>query len=96
VTPWLRETARGVSIAVLVAPRASRTAVAGDADDRLRIRVAAPPVEGAANEELIRFLARTLGLPRASVTLTAGAAGRRKTVAAEGIGAEAALRLLSA
>jgi uncharacterized protein (TIGR00251 family) len=96
VTAWLRETASGVSIAVLVAPRASRTAVAGPAADRLRIRVAAPPVEGAANDELTRFLARTLGLPRSSVTVAAGAAGRRKTVLAEGIGAETARRLLTA
>ncbi|HXY19470.1 MAG TPA: DUF167 family protein [Gemmatimonadales bacterium] len=96
MTAWLRETASGVSIAVLVAPRASRTAVAGPVADRLRIRVAAPPVEGAANDELTRFLARTLRLPRAAVTVTAGAAGRRKTILAEGIGAQAALRLLSA
>jgi len=96
VTPWLRETARGLSIAVVVTPRASRSQVAGVAGDRLRIRVAAPPVEGAANEELTRFLARTLGLPRTAVTVAAGAAARRKTILAEGIGADAALRLLTA
>jgi uncharacterized protein len=96
VTAWLRETAAGLSIAVLVTPRASRTEVAGVAEDRLRIRVAAPPVAGEANEELIRFLAKRLGLPRAAVAVSAGAAGRRKTVSARGIPAAAALRLLSA
>jgi len=95
VTAWLRETAAGLSIALLVTPRASRTEVAGTADGRLRVRIAAPPVGGEANEDLVRFLARRLGLPRAAVAVTAGAAGRRKTVLAQGITAEAALRLLS-
>ena len=95
MTAWLRETAAGLSIALLVTPRASRTEVAGTADGRLRVRIAAPPVGGEANEDLVRFLARRLGLPRAAVAVTAGAAGRRKTVLAQGITAEAALRLLS-
>jgi hypothetical protein len=96
VTAWLRDTAAGLSIAILVTPRASRTEVAGIAEGRLRIRVAAPPVGGEANQELVRFLARRLGLPRAAVAVSAGAAGRRKTVLAQGIAAEAALRLLPA
>ena len=94
MTAWLRETAAGLSIAILVTPRASRTEVAGTAEERLRIRVAAPPVGGEANQELVRFLARRLGLPRASVTVTAGTASRRKTVLAQGIAAQAALLLL--
>lgn len=95
MSPWLRASARGVSIAVVVTPRASRTEVAGVAADRLRIRVAAPPVEGAANEELTRFLARTLGVTRAAVSVSAGASARRKTVVVQGVAAEAVLRLLS-
>jgi hypothetical protein len=95
VTAWLRDTAAGLSIAVLVTPRASRTEVAGIAEDRLRIRIAAPPVAGEANRELVRFLAKRLGLPRAAVAVSAGTAGRRKTVLARGIAAEAALPLLS-
>ncbi len=96
MTAWLRDTSAGLSIAVLVTPRASRTEVAGIAEGRIRIRVAAPPVAGEANQELVRFLARRLGLPRAAVTLSAGTAGRRKTVLAQGIAAEAARRLLGA
>jgi len=95
VTAWLRDTVAGLSIAVLVTPRASRTEVAGTAEGRLRIRVAAPPVAGEANLELVRFLAKRLGLPRAAVAVTAGASGRRKTVLVRGITVEAALRLLS-
>ena len=96
MTAWLRDTAAGLSLAVLVTPRASRTEVAGVAEGRLRIRVAAPPVAGEVNQELVRFLARQLGLPRSAVEVSAGAAGRRKMVLARGISAEAALPLLSA
>ena len=91
---WLREGAGGVSLAVAVTPRASRTELAGVSDGRLRVRVAAPPVEGAANEELVRFLAKALGLPRAAVTVSAGASARRKTVVVRGVPAAAVRRLL--
>ncbi len=94
---WLRELpGGGLELAVLAAPRASRSEIAGVAGDRLRIRLAAPPVDGAANEELVRFLAGALGLPRSRVKVAAGVAGRRKTVAIEGIGSDAARRLLGA
>jgi hypothetical protein len=72
------------SITVHVVPRAHRTEVVGRHGDAIRIRVAAPPVGGAANEELLRFLAERLGVARAAVRIVAGAAGRRKTVGIEG------------
>lgn len=71
-------------------PRASRTELAGRHGDALKLRVAAPPVEGAANEAVIRFLAERLEVPRAAVRLEAGAAGRSKVVAVAGITVEAA------
>ncbi len=95
-TAWLREIPDGVVILVTASPRASRSEVAGVAEGRLRIRVAAPPVEGAANEELVRFLARALGVPQRAVAVTAGAAGRRKTVTVRGVTAAAAQDLLQA
>lgn len=95
MTAWLRSSGEDVSIAVLATPRASRTELAGVADGRLRIRVAAPPVAGAANEELVRFVARTLGLARSAVTVTVGAAGRRKTLVARGIAASDVRRRLA-
>ncbi len=91
---WLAPVADGVRILVAATPRASRTEVAGIAEGRLRVRVAAPPVEGAANEELVRFLARALGVPKSAVAVTAGAAGRRKTVTVRGVTAAAAQGLL--
>ena len=76
------------SFIVHVAPRASRTEVAGPYGDAIRIRLAAPPVDGAANAELLRFLAERLGIARSRVEVTAGASGRRKTVSVSGLSAE--------
>lgn len=70
---------------VHVVPRARATAVAGTHGDAVKIRVAAPPADGAANAELIRFVARRLDVPRARVTIAAGAGGRRKSIRVEGM-----------
>ena len=84
----------GVRIAVRVQPRASRSEVAGLHGEQLRIRLAAPPVDGAANEALVRFLAGLLDIPARAVTLAAGHASRSKVVRAEGIGVDEASRRL--
>jgi len=70
-----------------VQPRASRTELAGRHGDAIKIRLAAPPVDGEANDELVRFLARRLGVGRNAITIEAGATGRRKRVRVEGIDA---------
>jgi hypothetical protein len=83
-----------VRLAIRVQPRAARSEVAGLHGDRIRIRLAAPPVGGAANDALVRFLAEVLGVPARAVTITGGLASRSKTVLATGVGpAEAAARL---
>jgi len=79
-----------------IVPRARATAVAGRHGDALKIRVAAPPAGGAANAELIRFLAARLGRPRSAILITAGQSGRRKTVSISGLESAAALRILEA
>jgi len=81
-------------VALHIVPRARATAVVGTHGDAVKIRVAAPPVGGAANTELVRFLAAQLGVPAARVTIAAGAGGRRKTVAVEGMEADQIRRAL--
>jgi len=68
----------GCALDVLVAPNAKRTACMGLHDGALRIRLAAPPVDGAANEALLRWVADQLGLARNAVVLARGEASKRK------------------
>jgi uncharacterized protein len=77
-----------------VVPRARRTEVTGRHGDGIRVKVAAPPVDGAANAELTRFLAERLGVPRRAVTIVSGAGGRRKIIAVAGLVTGAAIRML--
>jgi uncharacterized protein (TIGR00251 family) len=92
---WCRAADGGVRLAVHVQPRASRTEVAGLHGDALKIRLAAPPVDGAANDALTRFVAERLDVPRSAVRLVAGESSRAKVVAVAGVApAEAARRLL--
>ena len=63
-----------------VQPGASRTEVAGTHGDALKVRLAAPPVDGKANAELLRFLAEAFGVPRRNVTLVRGETSRAKVV----------------
>jgi uncharacterized protein (TIGR00251 family) len=77
---WYREDSDGVTFSVRVVPRASRSEVTGLHDGALRVRVAAPPVEGAANQELVKFLSRRLKVPRASLTLISGANSKNKII----------------
>ena len=81
-------------ITVHVVPRASRTEVVGRHGDAIRIRLAAPPVDGAANDELVRFFVERLGVGRAAVTLKTGERGRRKTVAIDGVSRQQVERAL--
>ena len=94
---WIRPAPDGVILRVHLAPRARRAAVAGVHGDALRVRVTAPPVGGAANRELLTFLAALLECPSGSVRLEAGARGHRKRVYVQGLGpAEARARVTAA
>jgi uncharacterized protein len=83
----------GLTIDVLVAPRASRVAVGPMIGDRLRVAVTAPPVDGEANAAVIEALADAFGVRRAAVAIVRGERGRRKTVRIEGATAETLERL---
>jgi uncharacterized protein (TIGR00251 family) len=71
---------RGLTFAVRIVPRASRSEIAGEYNGALRIRIAAPPVEGAANRELIRLLAKSFKLPQNAIEIISGAASKNKIV----------------
>ena len=75
----------GVRLQLHIQPRAARTEFAGRFGDALKVRIKSPPVDGSANDELVRFLAKSLGVPRARVELVAGHRGRRKTVRVDGV-----------
>ena len=71
---------RGIRFAVIVQPRAARNEVTGLHDGALRLRLKAPPVDGAANKMCLKFLAKVLDVPKSSLEITAGLASRRKRV----------------
>ena len=75
-------------LSVYAQPRASRTALCGLYDGRVKVALRAPPVDGKANAELVRYLAEQLGVPKRCVRVVAGASGRRKRVLIEGVAAE--------
>ena len=89
------ETARGITFAVRVAPRASRSEIAGEFDGALRIRIAAPPVDGAGNRELIRLLSKELKVAQSAIEIVSGSSSKHKTIRLTGVGAAALDRLRS-
>jgi uncharacterized protein (TIGR00251 family) len=81
-------------LTVHVQPRARQTEIVGWHGDAIKIRLAAPPVDGAANEELCRYLAARLKVPAAAVTVRSGQTSRRKRVEISGCEPTASLRIL--
>jgi uncharacterized protein len=84
----------GILLQLHIQPGASKTELAGQHGDALKIRITSPPSEGRANQELIRYLSGILGVPRARVTLVRGGTSRRKVVSVQGITLEDAARRL--
>jgi len=76
----LRDVAGGCTLAVRVHPGARRAAIGGFHDGALKVSITAPPADGRANEALIAFVSEWLGLPRARVSVIAGASSRSKTL----------------
>jgi uncharacterized protein len=88
-------TTRGSSVRfdVYVQPRASRTGIAGIHGTALKVRLQSPPVDGAANDELIAFLAKSLGVSKRSVRIAYGQSSRSKTVDIDGVSSASVLAL---
>ena len=93
--PIVQDTKAGVALSIHIQPRASATECVGIHGDAIKIRVAAPPIDGAANDELIRFLARRLSIPVTSVQIKSGAGGRHKRVVIKGVTVEFVLACLN-
>ncbi|MDT3737455.1 MAG: DUF167 family protein [Denitratisoma sp.] len=93
---WAQLDAAGcLTIRLHIQPGAKKTEIAGLHGEALKIRLAAPPVDGKANTALIAFLAKQLGVPKAQVELIGGAASREKRLRINGAPAEAIARFLS-
>lgn len=84
----LRQRGEAVAFGVHVVPRASRDKIAGIRDGAVRIRLTAPPVEGAANEALVRFLSSVLRVPKQDIEIVSGQTARRKVVSVYGLSKE--------
>ena len=85
----------GVTFAVRVIPRAGRTGAAGTRGDALLVRLAAPPVEGAANDALVSLLADVLKIPSRNIRVASGQRGRNKHLAISGVTSERCHAVLS-
>jgi len=90
----LSVTNNSITFAVRVQPRASRNEVAGELDGALKIRLAAAPVDGEANEELIHFLAKLFDVPRRQVSILSGLTSKNKLIRIEGLAAAEGERVL--
>jgi uncharacterized protein len=93
--PAVTQTPNGVRLKIWAKPRASRSQVLGEKDGAIVVALAAPPVDGAANAELLDTLVRALRVPRQAVTLVGGATGRHKRVEVAGLTVEGVAALLN-
>ena|SRR5437016_4461983 len=81
----IQQTAKGVTFAVKVHPRARKNAITGVVGDALKLALTAPPVEGKANQAVIEFFAEVFEIPRSSVTIASGETSRRKVICISGV-----------
>ncbi len=89
------EKAGAVTFKVRVQPRASRSEIAGEHAGALKLRVAAPPVDGKANEECCRFIAKAMGVSVSSVEIISGESSRDKIIRVHGVSADRARAALT-
>jgi uncharacterized protein len=96
IPSYIRPVAGGVEVWLAIRPRATRTRIVGSYGDRLKVQVAAPPVDGKANEELCSFLADRFGLPKTRISVSVGEKSNHKVVRVQGIESEMAAQRLEA
>ena len=79
--------------AVRVVPRASKSEIVGARDGALKVRIASPPVDGAANAELVKFLSKTFGVSKSAVEILSGQTARTKQIKISGLSARDFLKI---
>jgi len=94
IPSWLRQTSAGVELLIYVQPRASRDQLVGVQGDELKVRLAAPPVEGAANAACCAFFAKLCRLPKSQVSLVAGESSRHKRLLLAGANAASVMAVV--
>jgi uncharacterized protein len=82
----ISQSTEGITFPVMVQPRSSRRELAGVQEGALKIKLTAPPVEGKANEECVKFLAELLGVGKGRIAIVSGHKSRKKTVFIAGLG----------
>jgi len=82
---WCKEKGGDLFIKIHVQPRASKNEIVGINGSALKVRLTSPPLEGAANALLVRFLSKSFGVPRSSLSIVSGEKSRQKTLKAEGM-----------
>ncbi len=90
-----KQPAAGVTLSVRIQPRASKNGVSRMEDGSLKIRLTAPPVDGAANEALVRFLSDTLSISKSQVEIVSGHTSREKRLKISGMIEKDVIRLLN-
>lgn len=84
----VEEVGSGVRFKIRVQPRAAKNEISGIYQDALKVRLTAPPVEGEANKECVKFFAKVLGVPKSNVRIVSGEKGRNKTLEVVGVTAQ--------
>jgi uncharacterized protein (TIGR00251 family) len=82
------EIGSSITFMVRVIPRSSRTEIVGEHDGVLKVKLASPPVDGAANAELVQLIAKKLGVPKSAVTIVSGETSKTKRLRVDGVRAE--------
>jgi uncharacterized protein YggU (UPF0235/DUF167 family) len=93
---WCCQVANGIRMAVLIMPNAKKSEISGLFDDSLKIRLQAQPIEGKANDALIRYIAGLLDIPKSAIAIAHGATGKRKIleISARGLTVDAVKQAL--
>jgi uncharacterized protein len=77
-----------ITFTVRAQPRATKSAIVGEVEGALKLKLAAPPLDGAANEELIRFLAKLFAVPRRNISILSGASAKTKIIRIAGLSSQ--------